>query len=55
MENVKITVEFNAEKYKALEKFAKKKGVDVNAEIMTLLDKLYHKNVPLVVQEYIEG
>lgn len=54
MEKIKISVEYNAEKYKALTKFAEKRGVDINAELCNLIDKLYKKNVPAAVQEFIE-
>lgn len=55
MEKIKITIEYNAEKYKALSKFAEKKGIDVNGELCAQIDKLYKKNVPTAVQEFIEG
>ena len=53
MGNTKITIEFDAEKYKALQKFAGKKDIDIEKEITDTLDKLYLKTVPAAVREYI--
>ena len=53
-EKSKITIEFDADKFKALQKFGNKKGMDVNEELQSFLQKLYEKNVPLVVRQFIE-
>ena len=54
MGNTKITIEFDAEKYKALQKFAGKKDINLEKELTDTLDKLYLKAVPAAVREYIE-
>lgn len=54
MQNEKITIEFNSEKYKALKTFGAKKGLNVNNELEDILEKLYQKYVPAPVKEYIE-
>ena len=53
MGNTKITIEFDAEKYKALQKFAGKKDINLEKELADTLDKLYLKTVPAAVREYI--
>lgn len=55
MQNEKITIEFDAEKYRALKIFSGKKGINVNDELTDLLEKLYQKNVPTGVKEFIEA
>lgn len=50
----KITVEFDADKYKALQKFAGKKDLDIEKELTDTLDKFYQKIVPAPVREFIE-
>lgn len=52
--NTKVTFEFNAEKYKAIEKFSEKKGINIQQELSDFLDKTYKKIVPPQVREYIE-
>lgn len=51
--NNKITIEFDAEKLKALEKFTAKKNIDLKAELVKSLEKLYEKHVPAQVKEYL--
>lgn len=51
----KITFEVNAEKYKALIKYSEKKNIDIQNEVVSYIDKLYKKTVPVVVREYIES
>lgn len=55
MGTAKITVEFDAEKLKALQKFTEKKNLNIESELQASLEKLYQKNVPAVVREYIEA
>lgn len=52
--NSKITIEFDSEKYKALLKFSAKKNINIEGELCDTLEKLYQKNVPAVVREFIE-
>lgn len=54
MGNSKITIEFDSEKYKALLKFSAKKNINIEGELCDTLEKLYQKNVPAVVREFIE-
>ena len=55
MGTAKITIEFDAEKYKALQKFTEKKQLNIESELQASLEKLYQKNVPAVVREFIEN
>jgi hypothetical protein len=50
-----ITVDFDADKLKALRFYAAKKGVDVEAELLDSLQKSYEKLVPASTREYIEA
>jgi hypothetical protein len=50
-----ITVEFDADKLKALRYYAAKKSVDVEAELVEALQKSYEKLVPAPTREYIEA
>jgi hypothetical protein len=50
-----ITVDFDADKLKALRFYAAKKGVDVEAELLESLQKSYEKLVPAATREYIEA
>lgn len=52
--NTKLTIEYNSEKLKALIKFSEKKGINIQEELISVLDKLYVKNVPTPVREFIE-
>lgn len=53
MGNVKITVEVEAEKYKALQQFGSKKNLNIEKELADTFEKLYQKVVPAPVKEYI--
>lgn len=53
MGNAKITIELDAEKYKALQKFAEKKDINIEKELIDTFNKLYLKTVPAAVREYI--
>jgi hypothetical protein len=55
MLNKTITVDFDADKLKALRFYAAKKGVDVEAELLESLQKSYEKLVPAATREYIEA
>jgi hypothetical protein len=50
-----ITVDFDADKLKALRFYAAKKGVDVEADLLESLQKFYEKLVPAATREYIEA
>lgn len=53
MGNVKITIEVDAEKHKALQKFGSKKNLNIEEELSDTFEKLYQKVVPAPVKEYI--
>lgn len=53
MGNIKITVEVEAEKYKALQQFGSKKNLNIEKELTDTFEKLYQKVVPAPVKEYI--
>ncbi len=52
-ENI-IKIKFNAEKIMALESVFSKKNTTLDKELMEALEKLYEKNVPNQVQEFIQ-
>lgn len=53
MGSVKITIEVEAEKYKALQQFGNKKNLNIENELADTFEKLYQKTVPAPVKEYI--
>ena len=54
MKTVNVTIQFEDEKLSALRKFLSKKGVNLEPELEDCLQKLYEKNVPVQVRDYIE-
>ena len=53
MTNLIIAVE--SEKLAALNQYAAKKGVEVNAELTEAIERLYEKHVPAAVREYLDN
>jgi len=49
-----ISVSLDAEKLRAIKKYMEKKEIDVEAELVDQLQKLYDKYVPVNVREYID-
>ena len=54
MKNVKITVEYDENKFNALERYALKSEKSIEDELMATVEKLYTELVPKDVREYIE-
>lgn len=54
MKQVNLTVSFDDEKLKALNKYLKKKELTVDDELASALLHLYEKHVPAPVREYID-
>lgn len=49
-----IQIKFDTDKYNALLRYARKKEVSVEAELLDTADRLYRKLVPSDVREFIE-
>ena len=54
MKQINISVSFDDEKLRALNKYLKKKELTVEAELAAALLHLYEKHVPAAVREYID-
>lgn len=54
MKQVNISVSFDDEKLRALNKYLKKKGLTAEDELAAALLHLYEKHVPAAVREYID-
>ena len=48
-----VSVNYAEEKLNALKMFMNKKGMDLDAEIIAMIDKLYNKHVSADVRELI--
>ena len=48
-----VSVNYAEEKLNALKMFMNKKGMDLDAEIIAMIDKLYNKHVSADVREFI--
>ncbi len=48
-----VSVNYAEEKLNALKMFMTKKGMDLDAEIIAMIDKLYNKHVSADVREFI--
>ena len=54
MKQINISVSFDDEKLRALNKYLKKKDLTAEAELAAALLHLYEKHVPAAVREYID-
>ena len=54
MKQINISVSFDDEKLRALNKYLKKKELTAEAELTAALLHLYEKHVPAAVREYID-
>ena len=54
MKQINISVSFDDEKLRALNKYLKKKGLTAEDELAAALLHLYEKHVPAAVREYID-
>lgn len=54
MKQVNISLSFDEDKLKALNRYIAKKDMTVDAELTDALSKLYEKYVPAAVPEYID-
>lgn len=54
MKQINISVSFDEEKLTALKRYMTKKDLDLDAELVDALQKLYEKYVPALVREYID-
>ena len=55
MKNATIQLTFDEEKLSALKNYLAKKEMDLESELGALLNKMYEKNVPAAVREYIDS
>lgn len=55
MKKAIIQLRYDEEKLSALEKYMRKKEMDLETELQQTLQKLYEKYVPTAVREYIES
>lgn len=53
MKKTTISIQYDDEKLSALKFFAAQKGIDVDKEFPTLVDKLYARYVPVKVRDYL--
>lgn len=54
MKQINLSVSFDDEKLRALNKYLKKKDLTAEAELAAALLHLYEKHVPAAVREYID-
>ena len=54
MKQINISVSFDDEKLRALNKYLKKKELTAEAELTAALLHLYEKHIPAAVREYID-
>lgn len=54
MKKESITIQFEAEKLRAVNRYMDKKDADLTQELCDSLQKLYEKYVPATVREYID-
>lgn len=54
MKQINISISFDDEKLRALNKYLKKKGLTAEDELAAALLHLYEKHVPAAVREYID-
>lgn len=55
MKKESISVTVDAEKFRALNYYLGKRGIDLEKELENAVNKLYEKNVPAPTREYIES
>lgn len=53
MKNVTFTIPYDEEKISALKMFLEKKSLKLEDELKATVDRLYEKQVPTTVREYI--
>ena len=49
-----VSISFDAEKLAAAKRYMSRKNADLEAELAAQLQRLYEKNVPASVREYID-
>ena len=55
MKQITIQIRFDAERYAALLRYAARREISVEQELLDCAERLYKKHVPPDVREYIEG
>ncbi len=53
MKNITFTIPYDEEKISALKMFLEKKSLKLEDELKATVDRLYEKQVPATVREYI--
>ncbi len=53
MKKAAVTIQYDEEKINALRLFLPKKNIDLEAELIAAIDKIYARHVPPEVREYI--
>jgi len=51
----KLSINYNAERLRAIERYAAEKNVSIEPALVDSLDDLYKKIVPAAVRDYIEN
>ncbi len=54
MKQTAVTVKYDTEKLRAIQKYLVKKEIDLQGELAEQLDRLYEKHVPNQVREFLE-
>lgn len=52
---INLSVAYDAEKFRAIERYAKEKNMSVDSVLQTALDNMYKKVVPAAVRDFIEN
>ena len=52
---MKISFNYDTNKFKALELYAEPKGININTELVQAMDALYQKHVPGNVKAFIQA
>ena len=53
MKTTNVIISFDSEKLAALRQYSAKRTVSIEAELQDALERLYEKNVPAAVREYL--
>lgn len=55
MKQTMVQIKFDAERYAALQRYANRKEISVEQELLDCVERLYKKLVPPDVRDYIES
>ena len=54
MKKVSVTVQYDEEKLNTVKTILEKKGLNISDEMVQFIDRLYNKNAPSQVREFLE-